>query len=68
MKIPKFRMGWKARTSLLFLLAALIYLVAPIDILPFTIFDDVAIIVIAIVFWFLMVIVESKEGGEKHEG
>ena len=65
MKAPKFRMGWKARASLIFLLLALIYLIAPIDLLPFTIFDDVALIVIAVVFWFLMVIVENKEGGEK---
>ena len=65
MKTPKFGMGGKARASLVFLLLALIYLIAPIDLLPFTIFDDVALIVIAVVFWFLMVIVENKEGGEK---
>ena len=66
--MPKFKMSLKARASLIFLLVALIYLVAPVDMLPFTIFDDVALIVIAIVFWFLIVIVENKDGGEeRHE-
>jgi hypothetical protein len=60
----KIRMGWKAKASLLFLIFAMVYLIVPLDVLPFSFFDDVTIVLVAVAIWIVVVIIEGKRGGE----
>jgi NADH:ubiquinone oxidoreductase subunit 6 (subunit J) len=64
----KIRMGWKARASLIFLIFAMLYLLAaPEDLLPFTFLDNLVIVVVAGAIWVIAVIVESTEEKPREE-
>ena len=58
------RFGWKSKTSIMLLIFALVYLAAPIDILPMTFFDDIAIVVLAIAVWVVAIVLENTEESE----
>jgi len=57
----KFRFSGKIKATLLFLLFAIVYVILPFDILPFSFFDDIAIVVVAFAFWFFAIILEEQE-------
>jgi len=61
----KNRMSWKAKASLLLLIFAMVYLVMPFDVLPFSFFDDITVVLVAVAIWIVVVIVEGKGGGER---
>ena len=50
----------KAKATLLFLIFALAYLVSPWDLLPFTFFEDIALVAIALIVWLVVAIVEWR--------
>jgi hypothetical protein len=57
-------MSWKMKASVILLLAAIVYVfMAPDDFLPFTFFDNLGFVVVAIIVWILVVFAET--GGEK---
>jgi peptidoglycan/LPS O-acetylase OafA/YrhL len=57
-------MSWKMKVSFILLLAAIVYVfMAPDDFLPFTFFDNLGFIVVAVIIWILVVLMET--GGEK---
>lgn len=57
-------MSWKLKVSLILLLAAIVYVfMAPDDFLPFTFFDNLGFVVVALIIWILVVLMET--GGEK---
>ncbi|MEM2912546.1 MAG: hypothetical protein QW146_08600 [Candidatus Bathyarchaeia archaeon] len=60
MESSKYAMSWKLKASILFLIFALIYLMAPIDGLPFTFFDDLAIVTVAVAVWIVAIVIETK--------
>jgi peptidoglycan/LPS O-acetylase OafA/YrhL len=60
MKSSKYAMSWKLKASILLLVFALVYLMAPIDGLPFTFFDDLAIVIVAIAIWIVAIVIETE--------
>ena len=50
----------KAKATLLFLIFALAYLVSPWDLLPFTFFEDIALVAIALIVWLIVAIIEGR--------
>jgi len=58
------RFGWKSKASILLLIFALVYLAAPIDILPMTFFDDIAVVVFAIGVWVVAIVLENTGESE----
>jgi hypothetical protein len=61
------RMSWKLKVSLILLLAAIVYVfMAPNDFLPFTFFDNLGFIVVAVIIWILVVVVVGVKFYEKN--
>jgi hypothetical protein len=59
---PRIRLGWKAIGSLLFLIASLVFLADPFDLVPIPFFDALAIVVIAVAVWIVVIVLEySRE-------
>lgn len=56
------QLSLKAKATLILLILCLAYLVSPWDILPFTFFDDLAIVIVGLGIWL---IVTLQEGGDK---